>query len=98
MSTHSDTHSETPPRWSNEQLGGGIVDLYANRMAAVATSAETTRQETLDRIVVTQPFGRAFTAQPSFPPDLPEASRGLAGLRKKLAVATPERPRKLATS
>ncbi len=98
MSISDETHANSPSLWSNEQLSGGIVDLYANRMAAVATKVETVRQEALDRVVVTQPFGRAFTAQPSFPPDPSEAASGLTGIRRKLAGTTPERARKLATS
>jgi hypothetical protein len=79
----------------------GIVDLYARRMRAVGDVTAAQRQEALDRMVVTQPFGRAFTAQPSYPPDLSESDPalpgGLAGLRRKLAgAATPVR--KLATS
>lgn len=78
----------------------GVVDLYALRMRAVSTQAATERQDALDRIVVTQPFGRAFTAQPSYPPDPSEdvsVPSGLAGLRRRLSdVAIPSR--KLATS
>lgn len=86
--------------WSNDGLDRGIVDLYARRIAMVAAHNEQTRQDALDRIVVTRPFGRAFTAQPSFPPDPPELeSRGLAGLRRKLAGSSSSTPRgKLATS
>jgi hypothetical protein len=88
-------------RWSNEGFEHGIVDLYARRKTALETVKATERQDALDRIVVTQPFGRAFTAQPSYPPD-PSADEatvagGLAGLRRKLAGATAP-ARKLATS
>jgi hypothetical protein len=86
---------------SNSAPERGIVDLYARRMRAVGDVTAAQRQEALDRMVVTQPFGRAFTAQPSYPPDLsgsdPALPGGLAGLRRKLAgAATPVR--KLATS
>ncbi len=78
----------------------GVVDLYALRMRAVSTQVAAERQDALDRMVVTQPFGRAFTAQPSYPPDPSEDASipgGLAGLRRRLSgVASPSR--KLATS
>jgi hypothetical protein len=86
--------------WSSDGLERGIVDLYARRAAAVAAQRDEARQEALDRMVVTQPFGRPFTAQPSFPPD-PEAVEpgGLAAIRRRLAGAAGTAPRgKLATS
>ncbi len=97
----SQVHSlrlQEPDHWSNDGLDRGIVDLYARRMAVVSARREETRQEELERVVVTQPFGRPFTAQPSFPPDPPEAQGALAGLRKKLAGAAPGPRRKLAAS
>ena len=54
-------------------------------------------KEALERIVVTQPFGRPFTAQPSFPPDPPVRESGFAGLRRKLAGSATAPRRKLAT-
>jgi hypothetical protein len=48
--------------WSSDGLERGIVDLYARRVTAVTTRREAARQEALDRMVVTQPFGRPFTA------------------------------------
>jgi len=84
--------------WTNEGLERGIVDLYARRLAGMSARREAARLDELERTVVTQPFGRPFTAQPSFPPDPPETLSGLAGLRKKLAAATPGPRRKLATS
>jgi hypothetical protein len=92
------TSTETIDSWSNDELNRGIIDLYARRRAAVVERETEAQQDALDRIVVTQPFGRAFTAQPSFPPDPSEDARGLAGLRKKLAEAAPGPRRKLATS
>jgi hypothetical protein len=92
------TQKQDVKTWSNEALERGIVDLYARRMGSVRVTQADARQEALDRIVITQPFGRAFTAQPSFPPDPPEAQGSLAGLRKKLAGAAPGPRRKLATS
>jgi hypothetical protein len=97
---HSIQINTTRP-WSNDTLERGIVDLYARRMSAIGELKATERQEALDRIVTTQPFGRAFTAQPSYPPDPTEIgeakSGGIAGLRRRLAGAsTPSR--KLATS
>ena len=85
----------------NEASDRGIVDLYARRIYAVGEARAVERQEALDRIVVTQPFGRAFTAQPSYPPDPSEGEPvlpgGIAGLRRRLSGAsTPSR--KLATS
>ena len=82
-------------------MGNGLIDLYAQRMQAVSANASAERQAQLDRIVVTQPFGRAFTAQPSYPPDPSQHDAtqrgGLAGLRRRLSgSATPSR--KLATS
>ena len=44
VSISDETHANSPSLCSNEQLSGGIVDLYANRMAAVATKVETVRQ------------------------------------------------------
>jgi hypothetical protein len=67
-------------------------------MAMVADQRAVERQEELDQIVVTEPFGRAFTAQPSYPPDPSETLGGLAGMRKRLASATTNPKRKLATS
>jgi hypothetical protein len=78
-----------------------MVDLYARRMGAVSAQHAAERNDALDRIVVTKPFGRAFTAQPSYPPDPTETETahrgGLAGLRRRLAGATTP-SRKLATS
>ena len=93
----SPDHSEN---WSSEGLERGIVDLYARRLTALATRTAEARQDALDRMVVTQPFGRPFTAQPSFPPDPKEAEQGgLAAIRRKLAGAAGATPRgKLATS
>jgi hypothetical protein len=91
--------SNHPDRWSSDGLERGIVDLYARRMAAMSARREDARQEALDRIVVTQPFGRPFTAQPSFPPDPDELERGgLAVIRRKLAGAATAPRGKLATS
>jgi hypothetical protein len=92
------TQNRSTPQWSSDALERGIVDLYAHRIRAVSAQHAETRQDALDRIVVTQPFGRPFTAQPSFPPDpIEQLPGGLAGLRRKLAAAaTPAR--KLATS
>ncbi|HET9659947.1 MAG TPA: hypothetical protein VFP05_06420 [Thermomicrobiales bacterium] len=98
MSQVHHTHQQAPERWNNDGLDRGVVDLYARRMAVVAVLREEIRQEELERIVVTQPFGRPFTAQPSFPPDPPETQSGFAGLRKKLSGAAPGPRRKLATS
>ncbi len=86
------------PAWSSDVLERGIVDLYARRISTVSVQHAEARQDALDRIVVTKPFGRPFTAQPSYPPDpVDELPGGLAGLRRKLAsAATPAR--KLATS
>ena len=92
------TPSPESDNWTNEGLDRGIVDLYARRLAGISTRREEARLDELERNVVTQPFGRPFTAQPSFPPDPPETLSGLAGLRKKLAGATPGPRRKLATS
>lgn len=77
-----------------------MIDLYAQRMAAVARKREAARVAELERIVVTQPFGRPFTSQPSFPPDPPESeSTGLARLRQRLAGASASPARgKMATS
>lgn len=79
----------------------GIVDLYARRMGALREAQVAEHQVELDHMVVTKPFGRPFTAQPSFPPDPAagdaEIASGLARLRHRLAAAaTPNR--KLATS
>jgi hypothetical protein len=92
------THHAQPEIWTNEGLDRGIVDLYARRLAGISERREVARLDELERNVVTQPFGRPFTAQPSFPPDPPETLSGLAGLRKKLAGAAPGPRRKLATS
>jgi hypothetical protein len=92
------THHPQPERWSNDGLDRGIVDLYARRMSGMSERRAEARQDELDRMVVTQPFGRAFTAQPSFPPDPPETQGALGGLRKKLGSAAPGPRRKLATS
>lgn len=97
MSPVHATQSQAPERWSNDGLDRGVVDLYARRMAVVAAVREEARQEALERIVVTQPFGRPFTAQPSFPPDPPVRESGFAGLRRKLAGSAPAPRRKLAT-
>ena len=95
------TQNPTTRPASTDRFDGGIVDLYARRMSAVCTQQTAERQGALDRIVVTQPFGRAFTAQPSYPPDPSETEKalpgGLAGLRRKLAGSTVP-SRKLATS
>jgi hypothetical protein len=92
------THTSQPDYWTNEGLDRGIVDLYARRLAGMSARREEARLDELERTVVTQPFGRPFTAQPSFPPDPPETLSGLAGLRKRLAGAAPVPRRKLATS
>jgi hypothetical protein len=92
------THHAQPERWSNDGLDRGIVDLYARRMAGMSERREEARQDELDRMVVTQPFGRPFTAQPSFPPDPPETHGAFGGLRKRLGGAAPGPRRKLATS
>ncbi|MCO5223265.1 MAG: hypothetical protein M9947_17075 [Thermomicrobiales bacterium] len=103
MSHHSSTQDDARSRWSDDQLPGGIVDLYARRMAMVRTQRTAERQRELDDIVITQPFGRAFTAQPSYPPDPAqlesEPGGPLAGIRRRLAGSSgvPAR-RKLATS
>lgn len=91
------TQQQASERWTNDGLDRGVVDLYARRMAVVAAGREEARQEALERIVVTRPFGRPFTAQPSFPPDPPETQSGFAGLRRKLAGSAPAPRRKLAT-
>ncbi len=101
VSQDHSTPFRTSRAWSNDTLDRGIVDLYARRIGAIGEQQAADRQEALDRIVVTQPFGRAFTAQPSYPPDLADTeeaqSGGIAGLRRRLAGAsTPSR--KLATS
>ena len=86
---------------SNDVPEHGIVDLYARRIGAVSEVRAAARQDALDRIIVTQPFGRAFTAQPSYPPDLSASDSalpgGLAGLRRRLTSASLP-SRKLATS
>jgi hypothetical protein len=101
VSQEAVTQNRTANSQSKSTPEHGIVDLYARRMGAVGEVQAAERQEALERIVVTQPFGRAFTAQPSYPPDLSESDPalpgGLAGLRRRLAAAaTPSR--KLATS
>src|SRR5215204_842312 len=87
--------------WSNDGLEAGIVDLYARRQSAVRAHSAVEQKEAIERIVVTQPFGRAFTAQPSYPPDPVNADEvpvgGIAGIRRKLAGVTIP-ARKLATS
>ncbi len=87
-----------PDLWSNDDLDHGIVDLYAQRMEMVARQREHVRQEALDRMVVTQPFGRPFTAQSPVPEGSSEPDAHPAGLRRRLgeAVSTPRR--RLATS
>lgn len=92
--------SNHPDAWSSEALERGIVDLYARRAAALAAQHNDARREALERIVVTQPFGRPFTAQPSFPPDPDELEQGgLAAIRRRLVGAAGAAPRgKLATS
>ena len=98
VSQDNATQNRTLPPWSNDALERGMVDLYARRMGTVSVQQAAERKDTLDKIVVTQPFGRAFTAQPSYPPDPDTAlPGGLAGLRRKLAGATTP-SRKLATS
>lgn len=92
------TQKQDPKTWSNDALERGIVDLYARRMGTVRVTQADARQDALDRIVTTQPFGRAFTAQPSFPPDPQDEQGSLTGLRRKLAGAVPGPRRKLATS
>lgn len=92
------SHHAQPDSWTNDGLDRGIVDLYARRMAGMSVRREEARLDEFERKVVTQPFGRPFTAQPSFPPDPPETQGTLAGLRKRLAGAAPGPRRKLATS
>ena len=92
------THYAQTENWTNDGLDRGIVDLSARRMAGMSERREEARQEELERMVVTKPFGRPFTAQPSFPPDPPETQGALAGLRKKIAGVAPGPRRKLATS
>lgn len=86
---------------ANDAPERGIVDLYAWRLAAVREHQAAARQEALDRTVVTKPFGRAFTAQPSYPPDPSETEMslpgGIAGLRRRLTGSSAP-ARKLATS
>lgn len=101
MSHQYSIQAKTARSWSNDALERGIVDLYAGRMGAISELQAAERQDALDRLVVTQPFGRAFTAQPSYPPDPTETEAsqpgGIAGLRRRIAGAsTPSR--KLATS
>lgn len=95
------TRNRTLRSGPNDPLDHGIVDLYARRKGAVSAQRAQDRQVAAERIVVTQPFGRAFTAQPSYPPDPAEREAplpgGLAGLRRKLAGSTTP-SRKLATS
>jgi hypothetical protein len=92
------TRNRTNTSWPTDALERGIVDLYAQRMGTVSKQRAEARQDELDRIVVTQPFGRPFTAQPSYPPDpVDELPGGFAGLRRKLTAATTP-ARKLATS
>ena len=87
--------------WANLSIERGIVDLYARRVALAAEHRTADQQDALDRLVVTKPFGRPFTAQPSFPPDPAEdagaQASGLAGLRRRLAGGTSP-TRKFATS
>ncbi len=98
MSPVHPTSIERPVSDSSDDLDRGIVDLYTRRMAMVADRRAVQRQEELDQIVVTEPFGRAFTAQPSYPPDPSEALGGLASMRKRLTGASANPRRKLATS
>lgn len=93
--------TKTTRPWSNDAFERGITDLYARRIGAISELQAAEQQEALDRMVTTQPFGRAFTAQPSYPPDPKETEEshpgGIAGLRRRIAGAsTPSR--KLATS
>lgn len=92
------THAPLLEYWTNEGLDRGIVDLYARRMAGLAQHREEARQEEIERAVVTQPFGRPFTAQPSAPSEQPDSPGSFAGLRKKLSESAPGPRRKLATS
>jgi hypothetical protein len=95
--TQVDLSQQAPGRWSNDGLDRGVIDLYARRMAVVAEMRAEARKEELERIVVTQPFGRPFTAQPSSSPAPPGSQGGFAGLRRKLAGSAPAPRRKLAT-
>lgn len=102
MSQEPDSqYKSTSPRRPDAALERGIVDLYARRMSAVGMMEAMRRDDEMARSIVTQPFGRAFTAQPSFPPDpnlnAESAPGGLAGLRRRLTGSTPP-TRKLATS
>lgn len=97
MSQHHSGLRNLEP-WSNDSFEHGIIDLYARRMEVVAYQRETARQESLDRLIITQPFGRPFTAQPSPPAEPEPAPRGLAELRKRFAGAHRGPRRRLATS
>lgn len=84
--------------WSNASFEHGIVDLYARRMELAAELREHARQDAIDGIVITQPFGRLFTPQPTPPPE-PEPPRdGLSEWRKRFAGAGRGHRRRLATS
>lgn len=101
MSQDYPISTKTTRSWSNDALERGIVDLYARRIDDINGIQAAEQQDALDRTVITQPFGRAFTAQPSYPPDPRETDEsqpgGIAGLRRRIAGAsTPSR--KLATS
>lgn len=79
--------------WSADR---GILDLYTRRMAAVAEAEQLERVRTIDQHVITKPFGRPFTAQPSYPPDpAADPASAMAALRRRLV---PSPSRKLATS
>ncbi len=84
-----------PGHWSNDDFDHGIVDLYTRRMELAATERERARIRALEQRVVTQPFGRAFTAQPVIQPE-PEEPR--PGFRERLASVGRDPRRRLATS
>lgn len=101
MSQDHTFRNRTESDWSSADLEHGVIDLYARRVQLVKDHEAAIQQRELERRVVTKPFGRPFTAQPSYPPDELEQERekigGLAGLRRRLTSAAAP-ARKLATS
>lgn len=87
-----------PGLWTNETLDHGIIDLYARRMELVANQQAIQQQTPVERPVVTRSFGRAFAAQPSFPPDPSEADRASAEIRQPPTRSSTAPRNKLATS
>ena len=98
MSYDQSSNSRRIEPWSSDGFGHGIIDLYARRMEMVAYQREVTRAESLDRQVITQPFGRPFTARPSSPPEAEHAPGGWSELRRKLTIPGRGPRRRLATS